>query len=170
MAVILETPRLLIREWELSDCNRLYAICSDPRVMRYIGDGALDTEDKTRSSITRFIEFQQTRGWVLWAVEHKTDRNLIGFCGFGQLDSDIEIGWRLAHDYWRQGLCTEAARMVLAHGFNAFRFPRVVAIVQPANRASIRVMEKIGMVYDGPLVRNGIDIVRYVIDNPALAS
>ena len=93
----------------------------------------------------------RTRGWVLWPVIHRADSRFIGFCGFGEEDnSEVGMGWRLLPEYWGQGLATEAAAATLQHGFATWGFSHVVAYVQKPNAASIRVMEKIGMISASP--------------------
>lgn len=79
-------------------------------------------------------------------------------------DTNPEIGWRLAPEYWGQGLATEAARSALQHGFESFPFDRVIATVQAANTASIRVIEKLGMKLENRLDRAGRKVSVYVIE------
>lgn len=166
--VILETPRLLLRDWSLDDFSGFRAIATDPRVMRYIGNGQPWPDDRILRFIQSGIEKAKARGWILWPVVLKETARLIGFCGFGDgFPPDVEIGWWLSPPYWSRGLATEAARAVLAYGFDKFQFPRVISVAQPANRASIRVMEKLGMQYERSFCHNGIEVVSYAISNPA---
>jgi len=107
-------------------------------------------------------------GWTLWPVIHREDGVLIGSCGFWDgFPPDVEIGWRVLPEYWGQGLATEAATAVLGYGFETCAFDRVVAVAQPANRPSIRVMEKLGMRFEANFVHRGIEAVRYAKQNPA---
>jgi [ribosomal protein S5]-alanine N-acetyltransferase len=87
------------------------------------------------------------------------------YCGFVQTKESAEIGWRLAPEYWGQGLATEAARVVLEHGFQELSFQRVIATVQAENRASIRVIEKLDMQHESSFQRNGRDVFMYEIGN-----
>lgn len=162
LMIVCETPRLLLREWTLDDGEAFRPLGMDPRVLRYIGTGTLWTEQQIRERIARWIELSRERGWILWAVVHRADAALIGFCGFSDgFPPDVEIGWRLRVEYWGQGLATEAATAVLALGFNRWAFPRVISVAHVENQASIRVMQKLGMQQERTFQHNGVDVVCY---------
>jgi ribosomal-protein-alanine N-acetyltransferase len=165
--IVAETQRLLVRQWVPDDWKRLLPLMTDPLVLRHIGDGQPWPEERVRRFVDGGIEKARTRGWVLWPVIHRDDAELIGFCGFNDgFAPEVEIGWRLRPAYWGQGLATEAARAVMDHGFRIFGFPRVISVAQPANRPSIRVMEKLGMTYDRDFTHDGIAVVSYAKVNP----
>jgi len=169
--IVLETERLYLREWVPDDWVRFKPLVTDPDVIRYIHQGDPWTDERIQRRILEYIEFGQTRGWHLWAVIHRADSRLIGFCGFADYFlPDVEIGWRLLPEYWGRGLATEAARATLDYGFRTWNFPRVISVAQTPNRASIRVMEKLGMTYDGKFEHHGDECVRYVIENPRTES
>jgi len=165
--IVLQTERLLLREW-IPECWTLFKpLVVDPRVIRYIHQGGPWPDERIEKRVDQYIEYGRTRGWHLWPVIHRADSRLIGFCGFSDgFPPDVEIGWRLLPEYWGQGLATEIARATLDHGFRTWDFPRVIAVAQTANRASIRVMEKIGMTFDGSFDDRGVEVVRYVAVNP----
>lgn len=162
----LESKRLLLLPWESADWTALKPIATDPMVMRYISDGRPWMDAK----ITEFVERQRRhyceRGFCLWKLLLKSDTQLAGFCGLQPLDDlpAIEIGWWLARDQWGQGLATEAARVVLDDGFSRIGLTRVVAIAQRENRASTRIMEKLGMRYEGDVEHHGIRVVLYSLE------
>jgi ribosomal-protein-alanine N-acetyltransferase len=91
---------------------------------------------------------------------------MIGFCGLQPLDgtAETEIGWWLAHAWWGKGLVTEAARAALRDGFERAGLARIVAVALPANRASVQVMEKLGMKYEREMIHRGFDVVLYATD------
>jgi ribosomal-protein-alanine N-acetyltransferase len=144
--------------------------------MRYIGTGAVWNDDQIQQFVARQIDNAGQFGFCLWKLVEKESRLIIGFCGLQHLGTtgDVEIGWWLARDRWGMGLATEAARCALDHGFTIARLPRIVAIAQPENHASINIMRKLGMTFQG-LIRHGdlgkanpeIPIVLYAIDRPA---
>ena len=111
----------------------------------------------------RAKETYKERGFCQWPLIHKADVALIGFCGFERTGDGSEIGWRLASEYWGQGLATEAAQAALDHGFQKLGFQRVIATVQSANRASIRVIEKLGIQQESSFQRNGREVSVYSI-------
>jgi RimJ/RimL family protein N-acetyltransferase len=165
--IVVETERLLVRQWVSDDWERLLPLMTDPRVLRHIGDGRPWPEERVRRFVDGGIEKARSRGWVLWPVVHRASAELIGFCGFDDgFAPEVEIGWRLLPDYWGRGLATEAARAVMDYGFRAFGFPRLISVAQPENRASIRVMEKLGMRYERGFVHEGAAVVSFAKVNP----
>jgi RimJ/RimL family protein N-acetyltransferase len=156
-----------VRQWLAEDWERLPPIATDPRVLRYIGDGRPWSEERIRRFVEGGIEASRTRGWVLWPLVHKPDGQFIGFAGFNNgFAPEVEIGWWLAPAYWGRGLATKAGRALLEYGFGTFGFPRVISVAQPANRTSIRVMEKLGMHLDRRFIHEGFEVVCYVKENP----
>lgn len=163
----LETPRLRLEPWLPDEWIALRPIATDPEVMRYISDGQPWPEDQIHEFIERQIRHYSTRGFCLWKLVDRSNGRVIGFCGLQPVAiaerDEVEIGWWLARDMWAHGLATEAARVALADGFQRAGLQRVIAIAQPANRASIRIMEKLGMRYERDAVHKDIEVVLYSI-------
>ena len=165
-----ETNRLLITAWDPQDWKVFCSISSDPDVMKYIGKGEPWSAERTEQFVKVQIENFDRYGFCLWKLAYKPTGFLIGFCGLQPLGEtgEIEIGWWLAKAFWGKGLATEAARTVFCYGFETIGLRRIVAIAQPANRASIRVMEKLGMRHEkNTLDRHGISVALYSIENPS---
>lgn len=160
--LILETNRLILRGWTPADELPLYAICSDPVVMRYVGDGAPWSRERTRQFIEESLATERQYGYCRWPLILKDDGLLVGFCGFTPTENGAEIGWRLARGYWGQGLATEAAQAVLKFGVEKLGFQRVTATVQSGNEASLRVAEKLGMAVEKRIERNGREVLMLV--------
>lgn len=142
---ILETPRLIVRRWTGDDSEALHSICSDPDVMRYVGDGTPWNRERTRQFIEEALSAEQMHGYCRWPLIAKDAGLLAGFCGFIPAEEGAEMGWRLASQCWGRGLATEAAQAVLKYGVESLGFRRVTATVHCDNRASLRVAEKLGM-------------------------
>lgn len=140
-----EIQRLTFRHWNEDDLDRLHAICSNSQVMQFVGEGQIWSRERVREFIQFTQETLERHGYCQWAVIHKAHQIPIGFCGFANSDAGPEVGWRLASEYWGQGLATEAAQAALKYAFERLEFQRVIANVQAENIASIRVMEKLGM-------------------------
>jgi RimJ/RimL family protein N-acetyltransferase len=130
--------------------------------MRYIGDGQPWPEDRARAFVERQIATFAAHSFCLWKLTTKNGE-LIGFCGLQPLPEtdDIEIGWWLARAHWGQGLATEAASAALRDGFQRAALQRIVAIAQPANIASIAVMQKLGMRFVRMTESSGVSVVLY---------
>lgn len=159
----LATERLMFRDWQASDLEPLHSICCDPSVMQFVGDGEPWSRERTEQFIVSAREMSRTLGFCRWPVIDKSCSALIGFCGFIPASDGAEIGWRLAQASWGRGLATEAARAVLQFGFETLRFQRVIATVQSPNRASIRVVEKLGMQRESSFLRNGREVILFSI-------
>jgi RimJ/RimL family protein N-acetyltransferase len=136
--------------------------------MRYIGDGTPWPEERARQFVARQMELCRERAFCLWKLLPKGGGGLIGFCGLQPLPGtpDIEIGWWLARAWWSRGLATEAARAALGDGFARVGLGRIVAIAQPANTASIRIMLKLGMRHEGIIQPRGIPVALYSVEMP----
>src|SRR6266849_3342817 len=142
----METERLKLSPWGEDDIPSLRALSTDPEVVRYISDGVPWPEERIREFFERQRRLYAERGYCMWRLS-AGGGELIGFCGIQPLGDtgEIEIGWWLAKAYWGRGLATEAARCALSDAFERVGLRRVVAIAQEANRATTRIMEKLGM-------------------------
>jgi len=167
--VTLETSRLLLDTWQPADAAALRPIATDPEVMRYITGGIPWTEERIRSFVDNQIELYNQRGFCRWKLTEKASGQFIGFCGVGNFRDypDPEIGWWLAVSHWGQGLATEAARQALQDVQQRVQLPRIVSIARPANRASTRIMEKIGLKFEAEFESEGVQLVRYTIHRQA---
>ncbi|MDA3038207.1 MAG: GNAT family N-acetyltransferase [Actinomycetota bacterium] len=149
--IALVTPRLVLRPWVPADLVPFAAMCADPEVMRFIGDGSAKTFAEARDSITRSQESWTKHGWGLFAVECLETGSFVGSCGLAEpdllqpLQPSVEIGWRLERASWGQGYATEAAAAVVDWAFTTLHTKRLVAVVHLDNLASHRVADKIGM-------------------------
>jgi [ribosomal protein S5]-alanine N-acetyltransferase len=164
--VTLETERLILCPWQSGDWAEFRPIATDPEVMRYITGGVAWTDDAIQSFVERQVKLFAERGFCRWKLVEKASGNLIGFCGVGvwRERPDLEIGWWLAQRCWGRGLATEAAEAALRDIFERIKLDRVVSIAMPANKASIRIMEKLGLRFDLEFENQGVHLVRYSID------
>lgn len=147
----LQTPRLQLRQWHDDDIAQFVAINQDPEVMRWIGEPL--SEAQTSAWVARIRETWQENGFGLFAVELRDTPGCIGYIGVtaprfvAHFTPCVEIGWRLAHAHWGQGLATEGAAAVLEWAHTSVQLPEVVSFTTKGNVASQRVMQKIGMQY-----------------------
>jgi len=144
----IETKRLLLRPFlPGADTEAMLAVYGNPEVMRFIPGGALAGIEAVSSMLETHARTHQDRGFSNWAVVERKTGRVIGDAGFGIFEptGDIELGYTLARDCWGRGYATEAARACLAAGLAHLIVPRVVAVVDEANVASLRVAERIRM-------------------------
>jgi len=172
-AAILQTDRLLLRRWRQSDREPFARLNADPRVMQFM-PGSLSREESDRVADRIEAHFER-HGFGLFAAELKSQRVFVGFVGLTVPNFDahftpcVEIGWRIAAEYWNQGLATERAQAMLEYAFGPLGLEEVVAFTVPANVASRRVMDKIGMAhrpeddFDHPQLPNGHPLRRHVL-------
>lgn len=144
---LIETDRLLLRPFQLSDVNDFAAICADADVMRYITGP--QNKSKTAQNIKHWIANFERDSFGLLALLHREDQKLIGFCGLipQQVDGEacIELGYRLAKDYWGKGLATEAAIAVRNDALDTHGIEHLISIIHQENDASKNVARKVGM-------------------------
>lgn len=151
----LETERLTLREFEESDLQAIQEYASDPEVVRYMEWGP-NSEEDTRAFLERTLEQRRKRPRVEYglAVILKSETKLIGSGGItiaSSVHKEAELGYSFNRRFWGQGYATEAARAFVAFGFEELGLHRICATCAPANVASARVMEKIGMRREGHL-------------------
>lgn len=148
---LIETTRLLIRRFAMSDHAAMTRVFHDADVMRF-GDGVQSAE-WVNDWLRRALESYERRGYGPWAVVVKSSGAVIGYCGlfyFRDVNGrpEIEIGYRLARRYWGRGYATEAVTAARDHAFDALGLSRLIALIDPANVTSIRVARKAGMCHE----------------------
>ena len=159
---MIETERLILRNWTADDVEPFIRHTNTPAVMRWLG-GVREEADVREVITGRFPRWQAERGFTFWAVERKEDGDLLGFCGLKRADDEgtkikdwHEIGWRFREDCWGKGYAKEAAIASLDFAFGPAGAERVVALTVIGNEGSWGLMERLGMTrrpdldYEGP--------------------
>jgi [ribosomal protein S5]-alanine N-acetyltransferase len=164
----IETERLILREFQRKDLHALAPILADPNVMKFSPTG-VNSLEQVREKIEGFIACYEAFGFGKWAVMLKACDRLLGYCGIAieQIDDkyEKELGYRLDARYWGQGLATEAASAAIQCGLEQFNLPYVLGIVERANVASVRVLEKVGMRYARTTFFHGVEMEVYRVGN-----
>lgn len=161
------TPRLILRRFHRADFRPLAAILSDSRVMRFSLSGpkpAIETGRFLRSCLAAYRRRQPS----VWAVVHREEGVLIGYCGHfvtmpGE-GKEIDLAYRLDPRFWGRGLATEAAVAAAEHAFKAFPVSRLIALIDPENIASRRVAEKAGMTFRMRTLFRNVPVQVYATD------
>lgn len=153
MGLILETPRLVLRNWRDDDRDLFREINRDPKVMEFFPFRR--TPEEADAMMQRMRAMIDETGLGCYAVELKQSAEPIGFCGLSKPDLapilpevTVEIGWRLATRFWGQGYVTEAGRALIEFGFATKGLSEIVSFAVEANRRSTAVMERLGMRHD----------------------
>ena len=169
-SIIIETPRLILRQWEEKDHEPYINLNADPEVMEYFP--SVKTPAETLTQIDRLSAYIDKNGYGFWAVERKDNNQFIGFTGIcnpgfeAYFTPCIEIGWRLSKENWGQGFATEAAVASLDFGFKKLNLNEIYSFTSVHNYRSEKVMKRIGMDKDGefdhPLIADGHWLKRHV--------
>ena len=148
----LETDRLLLRRLEPDDAAFILELVNDPDWHRFIGDHGVQTLDDARRYLDAGpLTMYRQHGHGLNLVLDKASNQPAGLCGLlrrSDLD-EPDLGFALLPAYRGRGFAFEAAGAVLEHGFDGLGYEQVVAIANPANAASIGLLERLGFVFDG---------------------
>jgi [ribosomal protein S5]-alanine N-acetyltransferase len=147
----LETDRLRIRELTTADAPFMLALLNEPSFIRNIGDRGVRTLDDARRYVESGpIASYARHGFGLCRVERVEDGAPIGICGLLKRDElpDADLGFAFLPAYWSKGYALESATAVVSHARDALRLSRLLAIVNPSNAGSIRLLEKLGFTYE----------------------
>lgn len=150
---MIETDRLILRAWCKDDLLPFSKMNSDKVVMEYLPKCL--SYDETVQFYNRIVDEHNALGYGLYAVVLKSTGEFIGYTGFHHFDFEaefspgIEIGWRLAKEYWNQGYATEAAKACIDYACRRKLFDKIYSFTSISNHRSERVMQKIGMEHQG---------------------
>jgi [ribosomal protein S5]-alanine N-acetyltransferase len=148
---VVETTRLVLRPFMLDDAAFIVELLNSPGWQRWIGDRKVHTIDDAQIYLRNGpIKQQAEYGYALWAVDRRADGTTVGMCGLVRREGlpDADIGYALLPQHERQGYAREAAQATLDFAFRTADLARVLAITDPANAASSRLLESIGLRFE----------------------
>jgi ribosomal-protein-alanine N-acetyltransferase len=166
MKVILETDRLLLREYVEEDAEVFFKLNSDPEVLRFVPDKALLNVEQARQILVDHpIADYRKYGFGRGACILKSTGEQIGFAGLKYLEElgEVDVAFRLLGTHWGLGSATEAALASVRFGFADLGLKRIIGLVMPENIASVRALEKIGLRYAETVTFWGHQFSKYVI-------
>ena len=147
----LETERLSLRQWSLADLDAIVAMDRDPEVYRFLEEPG-DEEDQRAEMKERILtDFGENLG--TWSIYFRDIR--AGFCGLVHLipiddqGPDVELGFRLVHAAWGQGIASEAAEQAIRHGFETAGLGEIIAVTDPDNAGSEKTLTRLGFKREG---------------------
>ena len=151
MLPVIETPRLRLRAIGIEDVAELYAVFSDPEVVRYWSRPPLTDLAEAVVMIER--ERSIDGGSMLqWGIVRTDEDRLLGTCTLADIDlahRRASLGYALGRDSWGQGIAREAVRALIRYGFEALELHRIGADVDPRNTRSLRMLEELGFSREG---------------------
>ena len=159
---MIETERLILRRLTASDHEALESLFGNAEVMKSSVDGPLNSEEVATWLSDQIELYKSSNGIEILAVISEATSELIGYCGltlYPDIDGvpEIEIGYRLVRKFWGSGYATEAAIAIRDYAFTDLRVDRLVALIEPVNKRSIRVAEKLGMEYEKDVMLDDYD-------------
>jgi RimJ/RimL family protein N-acetyltransferase len=162
----LETERLRLRPFRLSDHEDYAEMCADPEVMRHFGKGEPFARDAAWRHMAMLVGHWDLLGFGMWAVEEKETGRFVGRVGFAEPGGwpGFELAWALARPFWGRGYATESGRAALAWAFAELGKERVISLIVPENRRSLRVAERLGEILQGRTEAMGKRHLIYGID------
>lgn len=176
MKVILETDRLLLREYVEEDAPAFFKLNSDPEVLRFVPDKPLLNIEQARQILVDHpIADYRKYGFGRGACILKSTSEQIGMAGLKYLEElgEVDVAYRLLPAYWGLGLATEAALASIRFGFDNLRLKSaagrirrvrtIIGLVMPENIASVRVLEKTGLRHAETVTFWGHQFSKYVI-------
>lgn len=169
---MIETDRLILRQWQEADKAPFAAMNGDPEVMEFMPSRL--TPGQSDGMVGHFSTMLETNGMTFYALEERDTGDFIGAAGLFPVTKlpfapAVEIGWRLRRRSWGLGYASEAARAALADGFRRLGLDEIVAYTAAINLRSRRVMERIGMVrdadedFDHPALADDSPLRRHVL-------
>ena len=158
---VLETERLILRKLTTDDADFIFELLNDPSFIRNIGDRNIRTLDDACTYIVNGpVKSYEKHGFGLYLIVLKQTNESIGMCGLIRRETleDVDIGYALLPEFWSKGYAVEAAWATKEYAKNVIGLKRLVAIVDPTNEGSIRVLEKLGMRYEKMVQLSADDI------------
>lgn len=151
---VLETTRLALRWLTPHDAPFILELLNEPAFLRNIGDRGVRTLDDARAYVANGPAASYVRhGFGLYLVADRSHGESLGICGLIRRESlpDVDIGFAFLERHRARGYASESAAAVLGQARRVLGLKRVVAVVNPDNQASIRVLEKLGLRFEGPV-------------------
>jgi ribosomal-protein-alanine N-acetyltransferase len=169
---VVETSRLVLRPFTEADTEAYARVRADPSVIHWLTGGVGMTETPlavAQRVVSRYIAHWQERGFGPWAMIDKDTGELFGHMGLRLMPEfeEIDILYAMRTEYWGRGLATEGAKASRDYAFARMGLPKVIAIVEPSNRASIGVIRKIGFTYRRQVTYNGFEVAYHDLDRSA---
>lgn len=150
MKIILQTPRLILRELTLADATDFFELNLNPNVIKYTGDKSFHSVQEAENFLINYKDYERN-GYGRWAVILKESGEFLGWCGLKSDGSETDIGFRFFEQHWNKGYATESATACIDYGFNQLGLNEIVGRARKENIASTKVLEKIGLKFEKEL-------------------
>jgi RimJ/RimL family protein N-acetyltransferase len=168
--VRLETERLILRMYRLSDFEDHFKLCADPDVMRYLLGGKPMSRLEAWRHMAFLVGHWELLGYGYFVAEEKKTGRFVGRIGFTNPEGwpGFELGWTIAPEFQGRGFATEGGRFLLQYALDKMGRDHVISVINPDNKPSIRVAERLGEKLEGEAEVAGVTMLIYGIDKPGL--
>ncbi|MEC0231731.1 GNAT family N-acetyltransferase [Paenibacillus alba] len=149
---VLETERLILRYQTIEDAAFMLELMNDPSWIQYIGDKGVRTIDEARDYISKVaLDAYARLGYGFYLTELKDEGIPIGICGLAKRDflEDVDVGFAFLPRFWGKGYAFEATSAVMEYAQAELGIKRIVAITTESNHASAKLLEKLGLHFEG---------------------
>jgi len=162
---MIETERLLHRQFTFDDLAKLIELRSEDEVIKYLGGRTLQNPEAIEKRLQFYIDCYEKYGFGMCAMIWKESGEMIGWSGIQPLDNspEIEVGYGMIKEFWGRGIGFETAQAWLNFGFREKNLERIVAVASPENTGSWRIMEKCGMTREKIAAHYNMECVFYGI-------
>lgn len=149
MKEILQTERLILRELNTDDAENFYKLNLNPNVIKYTGNSAFKNINEAQEFLINYQDYK-LNGFGRWAVIEKSSNEFLGWCGlkYDENLDETDIGFRFFEECWNKGFATESAKACIGYGLETLNLKSIVGRAMSENRASIKVLEKIGLKFE----------------------
>lgn len=162
----IQTSRLKLRPYVKEDLDALHRIFIDPQVRKYLCDDKIMPREWIATEIENNTKCFEQHGFGQWSIFLKETSELIGFCGFRFFydnPPELQLLYGLSPQNWGKGIATEAAKVMIQHGFTENKLQQIMTATDVENIASIRVMERVGMKFVRRVNKERLDLLYYAI-------
>ena len=162
--IVARTPRLTLKRFSIRDAADLFELNSDPEVIRFTGDVPFASVSEARNFLRGYKQYD-LHGFGRWSLFLTETKEYVGFCGlnFSERKGEVDLGFRLHRRFWAKGYATEAGFAALRIGFSNYKLEKIVGRAMKENRASLHVLEKLGMTFEKEIEDDGATWVQMKI-------
>jgi ribosomal-protein-alanine N-acetyltransferase len=172
MNLQLETERLLLRPFEFSDAESMFALDSNPKVHLYLGNNPVTSIDQCYAYIESIRNQYSKNGIGRFIIELIDTQEVIGWAGLKLVTEEendhvnfYDVGYRLQEKYWGKGYASEAAQAWVDFAFKKMKIPTMYAMAHINNAGSNKIIQKMGFHQKNVYLHNGIPCYWYELDN-----
>lgn len=166
MKYIIETNRILLREFSVEDAEDFFRLNGNPKVIKYTGNLPFQSIEEAVIFLKNYNDYSEN-GFGRWTVLDKENLEFLGWCGlkYDRTSNETDIGFRFLEEYWNKGFATESAKACIDFGFKELKLKSIIGRAMSENVASIQVLKKIGLKYENAFDFDGKEGVIYRIEN-----